>query len=93
MMHSYNRSPYIKDHNRKHKRFANKRVRRHLNIPSGSSYKRIYQSWNICDYKWLWTKRDAIKEYTLRCTNDYFKRQYPTLELYLDYWARCVRRK
>lgn len=33
------------------KRLANKRVRRLDVIANGSSYKKAYESWDICDYK------------------------------------------
>lgn len=35
-------------------RQANKKVRRTLqDIPNGKAYKKIYESWNICDYKFV----------------------------------------
>ena len=33
------------------KRQANKKVRRTKNVGNGKNYKRIYDSWNICDYR------------------------------------------
>ena len=33
------------------KRQANKRVRRHDDVYGGCYYKRLYCSWDICDYK------------------------------------------
>lgn len=32
------------------KRQANRRVRHAKDIPDGKSYKRLYESWDICDY-------------------------------------------
>ena len=41
------------------KREANKKVRKYKSIPNGKSYKRIYDSWNICDWKFgSWTNSD-----------------------------------
>lgn len=35
-------------------RFANKKVRKYSHvIPNGNSYKKIYESWDICDYKYV----------------------------------------
>jgi len=53
MSRSYKHTGWIQDQSgKKHgKRFANKRVRRFdSEIPSGSSYKKIYNSWDIADY-------------------------------------------
>lgn len=48
------------------KRQANKRIR-HLaierEIPKGKQYKKIYNSWEICDYKWS----ETWKEYQQFC--------------------------
>lgn len=35
------------------KKYANKKVRRTDDIRNGSSYKKHFESYNICDYKWL----------------------------------------
>jgi hypothetical protein len=39
------------------KRLANKRVRR-VSIQSGAAFKRVSESYDICDYKWLADKGD-----------------------------------
>lgn len=51
MSRSYKRSPVIKDDAGKKfgKKYANKRVR-HSDIDSGGQYKKVYDSYNICDY-------------------------------------------
>lgn len=33
------------------KKKANKTVRKEKDLPNGSSYKKTYQSWSICDFK------------------------------------------
>ena len=38
------------------KRAANKKVRRSSFVSSGKKYKKLYDSWNIADYKWYCTK-------------------------------------
>ena len=35
------------------KRDANKRVRRFKDLPNGNAYKKVYPTWDICDYKCL----------------------------------------
>lgn len=55
MSRSY-KKPYIKDNGRSKKeakRFANKVVRKYKDIiPNGKSYRKLYCSYNICDYKY-----------------------------------------
>jgi len=34
-----------------HKKKANKIVRRTCDVPDGSSYKKLYETWKICDDK------------------------------------------
>ena len=56
------------------KRQANKRVRKYKHkIPSGKSYKKIYETWNIRDYRYtyfttdsLWWKFDTKENPTIR---------------------------
>ena len=64
------KSPYSKIE----KRFANKKVRKSKNIPNGRSYKKVYESWNICDFKFLYFSKNEV----LRCIkkngiNKFFK--------------------
>ena len=48
---------------RHQKRFANKKVRRTENIPNGGAYKKLYCSYDICDYKFLYFSRVEVCEY------------------------------
>ena len=90
------------------KKMANKHVRRHvMELPNkGKAYKKLFETWDICDYRWSWTKEDAIAEWYkyksnaenginpyYRHYNSWFMKQYPTLEEYLKYWEKCVKRK
>ena len=36
---------------RKAKQIANRRVRMYSDLPDGSTFKRVSNSWDICDYK------------------------------------------
>jgi len=52
------RKPVVTDsggHRGFFKRLANKTVRRCDDLGNHSDFKKIYQSWNICDYHWLTT--------------------------------------
>ena len=43
------------------KRFANRVVRNSKDVPSGGAYKKLYCSWNICDYKFLYFSRNEVQ--------------------------------
>lgn len=45
------------------KRQANKKVRRTPGISSGGSYKKVYDPWNICDFKFLYFNKNNVSEY------------------------------
>lgn len=51
MSRSYKR-PIEKDSSREAKRFANKVVRRAKDVADHAYYKRLYSSWNICDWSY-----------------------------------------
>lgn len=52
MSRSYKKSPYVTACKHKQgKRLANKRVRNTAWLSNGKGYKKVYESWDICDYK------------------------------------------
>lgn len=94
MSRSYKKHPRVKDKNSKGmKRYANKKVRRTKDIPNGKAYRKVFESWNISDYQWIWTREEAIVMYEQASTNSWIKKHFETLEEYLIYWEKCVRRK
>jgi hypothetical protein len=50
MSRSFKKEKIVKDHNKGMKQFANKKVRCSDDIPSGNSYKKVFNSWDISDY-------------------------------------------
>lgn len=94
MSRSFKKSNWVKDPNNKNmKRFANKKVRNSKDVPSGKAYKKVFSSYDISDYKWMWTKKDAIYEYYNGLRSKYLRDRFATLEEYLKYWEKCVKRK
>ena len=95
MSRSYKKFPIVKDKScSKHgKRFANKKVRHTQDIPNGKAYKKVYETWNICDYCWIWTRKDAIEHWYKSDKDSWTHRNFETLEEYLIYWEKCVKRK
>jgi hypothetical protein len=59
MSKSYKHTPCVKQQGRSkkfYKKYANKKIRRkQLNedIPDGSSYRKLFESWDICDYRFF----------------------------------------
>ncbi len=78
MSRSYKRVPCCKDYNRGMKKCANRYLRRnYLHIPSGKAYKKLFCSYDICDYKFLETFT-SYKEWMSR----HSRKRYPDNELY-----------
>ncbi len=94
MSRSFRKHPCVKDPAGKYmKRYANKKVRHTKDIPSGGAYKKVFESWEISDYCWLWTRQEAIDEWENEDLTSYLKTRFKSLEEYLSYWEKCVRRK
>lgn len=53
MSRSYKKHLWTKDHNSGAKRTANRKVRHSKDIADGGSYRKIYEQYNICDWKFL----------------------------------------
>ena len=89
MSRSYKKFPVCKQPANKYvKRYANKIVRHTLDIPNGGSYRKCFESWDISDWRWIWTKDQAIEDW------EHIKDDpKETLEEYLQYWEKCAKRK
>lgn len=101
MSRSYKKNPFVTDHPRKisklRKRFANKRFRRQIKfekekLSKPSLYKRYTDSWDICDYRWRTTKKEAINWYFC-CNNPCIYEEFPTIDDWLYYWGKYHKRK
>ena len=67
MSRSRRKTPVFKDQDRGGKKFANKRVRSHFrqgkDLSNGSGYKRLYEQWDICDYKSYYWNNSYLRWY------------------------------
>ena len=94
MSRSFKKRPFCTDGRRKttkkSKRFANKAVRQEKDLSNKSFYKKVYCSWNIHDYISRWTWKEAEQEYY---ENPKWKKMYPTIEEFFNYWSNCYKRK
>lgn len=94
MSRSYKKHPRVKDSaNKFMKKYANKKVRRTKDIPSGKAYKKVFESWDISDWNWIWTKEEAEKAWLSADEDSWIRKHFETLEKYLIYWEKCVKRK
>ena len=96
MSRSFKKHPWVTDGDtpgtKYSKKFANKKVRHAKNIPNGGSYKQLYESWNIRDYKYFWSWAEAKADW--EANKEYYeKRGYPTLKSYYRYWMTHIKGK
>jgi hypothetical protein len=68
MSRSYKKHPVCTDHHDKwRKKLANKLVRRQSELYQNNSYKKLYDSWDICDYKFY----TSFTEYWTICLRNW----------------------
>lgn len=96
MSRSYKKHPFTTDGSprttKEKKKFANKKIRHTKDIPNGSAFKKISESWDIHDYISRWTWEEA-KSFWESEEDEYLKKQYPTLKDFYRYWLKYFRRK
>lgn len=109
MSRSYRKHPFVTDSGRCRKWAKRQAASRIRNIPveseesevlvqSPSAFRKInHDSWDICDYRYIWTKNDVIKlanEYQgSENLRDLYRRIYGTVEDAIEFWKKCVVRK
>ena len=97
MSRSYKKNPYLTDNSTSKfgKKLANKRVRMKLKnkLLQNSDYKKLTESYEICDFKFFSTRQDALNWYYAHQDDEYIKRMYPTEKEVLAQWYRCYKGK
>ena len=82
MSRSYKHVPCYKDHNRGMKKCANRKIRRnYLIVPSGMAYKKLFCSYEICDYKFIrsfasYKKIFSKKRYRIYSDKEFYRMWY-----------------
>ncbi|MBD2865932.1 hypothetical protein [Paenibacillus oceani] len=94
MSRSFKNSPVMTDHvtpgTRWAKRQAAKAVRRYAGcLTNGKSYRKVFNPWNICDYRFYQTKRQAVEKWE-RCAR--LQARF-TKDRILRNWEKFYRRK
>lgn len=95
MSRSVKKSPVWTDHRtpgtRWSKRQASKAVRRFTDdIKKGKWYRKLYCSWNICDYRFFKTRQQAIEEWE---TSSRPQDRELTRDEVIQDWEKVYRRK
>ncbi|TDF95472.1 hypothetical protein [Paenibacillus piri] len=95
MSNSVKKSPVSTDHRtpgtRWSKRQASKTVRRFTgDVQNGKWYRKLFCSWNICDYRFYKTKQQAIHEWK---TSRWLRNRLLTQEEVIKDWEKFYRRK
>lgn len=94
MSRSYKKHPWVTDGTRGQvisKRFANKTVRNYKHkIANGKSYKKLFCSYDIHDFKMYFPWYEAKKEYE---KEDFYKSSYPTFKEFYRYWSKTYKWK
>lgn len=97
MSRSYKKTPYCGDNKGKNKkRFANSKLRTKLKnhdfiLANGGAYKKVYESWDICDFYWI----TSWKEYWDICIRIWhqYGGDYPDKKQEYRYWLHHYRNK
>ena len=106
MSRSRRKSQFVTDnhgHNLRRKfmkRYSNKSLRSRLKnsdeLMQGAEFKKHFESCAICDYRYFWSKEDAIDTYyrilqeEKKYGKSWFTRKYHTLDDWLSYYYKCV---
>lgn len=61
MSRSYKKHPYSGGNTKGTKRFANQKVRNTNDIPNGKAYRKLFPTWDICEYGSIETLGEYIQ--------------------------------
>lgn len=91
MSKSYKKYPIVRQEKEDY-RYLNRQLRHDklAEFPKGGSYRRHKPHWNAWTYRW--TKEQAIQQYQ-KDKLGWIKRDFPTLDTWLNYWKSCCIRK
>ncbi len=97
MSRSYKKSPIYKDYNRKNpgrktgKQLANRNIRNSKDIPCGGAYKKMYNSYDIREWRLRKDKADLRREWS--DPNSFLRKYYENFDQVLVWWEKHYRRK
>ena len=97
MSRSYKKTPVIKDSGCKGTRYksgkqiANRAVRNQEDVLNGGSYKKVYCSWNISDWRFMKTEEELRKEWD--SGKKRLRETYKTYEEAKFAWEKVFRNK
>ena len=95
MSRSYKKHPYCGDKDKSAKNYANRKVRREEDIFNNSSYKKLFPTWDICDYHSTFTF-EAWWEMKVQYWHEYGKQRnqpYPSKKEEYRKWYKFYKMK
>ena len=63
MSRSFKKTPGFCDRSPYNKNQANRRARKNWAIANGGAYRKVFEQWNICDFKFLFFNKKEIDKY------------------------------
>ena len=94
MSRSYKKNPILTDRPngaKFWKRQSNRKIRHYSGELNNRYYHRLYNSYNIHDYKTRWSENDAKREWT---SIKYYRNKYISLEDFINhFWKKYFYRK
>ena len=90
MSRSFKKTPIIKSYRSGGKFFANKKVRRSIDIVNGNSYKKFYCRYDVYEMRDYTSKQDWINSWKLEESSEYTSswrhKHWKNFEEYMQYW-------
>lgn len=62
MSRSYKKNVFVKDNTKGMKKVANSVVRHAKDVPNGKQYRKLFQTWDIYDWRWICDPSDEWYE-------------------------------
>lgn len=81
MSRSWKKNKWSKVGDPSFKKIFNRKIRRnskYMDLPSGNAYRKVNDSWDICDYRFRHEKKD-LENWNLYDTDEELERQYRRL--------------
>jgi hypothetical protein len=81
------RKPWVKDHNKGMKAFANNVVKQAKDVPNGMAYKKFFDRYSICDFRWYEDKPYRLGD-RIEGLHGRYGGEYERIPLRWNKWAR-----
>lgn len=87
MSRSYKKHPYSGRNCKDMKRFANQKVRHLEDIPNGKAYRKMFPTWDICEYGSILTLEEYIHRYRNPLRRWWYRKEKSDQELTREWYT------